>query len=65
MTDKSADPEEDEEEELETSETSEEFSDKEVEVQGETMAEAEGEMLKLLMVLKPEPIEQLPPKASE
>ena len=47
------------------SETSEEFSDEEVEMQGETIAEAEGEMPKLPLVPKLEPPEQLPPPASE
>ena len=64
-TDKSADLEEDEEEEIETSETSEEFSDEEVEVQGETIAESKGEMPKLLLVPKTEPTEQPPPPVRE
>ena len=64
-TDKSADPEGDEEEEKETSETSEEFSDKETEVQDETIAEAEKEMPKLLLVPKSEPTEQTPFPMSE
>ena len=64
-TDKSADPEEDEEEEIEMSETSEEFSDEEVEVQGEIVAEAEGEMPKLPLVPKSELTEQTPLPASK
>ena len=64
-TDESAEPREDKEEEIDTSETSEEFSDEEVEIQGETIAEAEGEMSKLPLVPKPEPTEQPPPPASE
>ena len=43
-TDKSANPEGDEEEEKETSKTSEEFSDEEIEVQGEIIVEAEKEI---------------------
>ena len=53
-TDKSADPGEDKEEEIERSETSEEFSDEEVEVQDQIIAEAEGEMPKLPLVPKSE-----------
>ena len=64
-TDKSTDPEEDEEEDMEMSETSEEFSDEEVEVQRETIAEAEGEMPKLLLVPKSELVEPTPPPASK
>ena len=62
-TDKDAEPEK--EEEIETSQTSEEFSDEEVEVQGEIVAEAEGEMPKLPLVPKLELIEQTPPPVSE
>ena len=64
-TDKSADPEGDEEEEIEMSETSEEFSDEEVGVQGEIIAEAEGEIPKLLLVPKSEPTEQTPLQMSK
>ena len=64
-TDKSTDPEEDEEEEEETSKTSEELSDEEVEVQKETMAEPEGEALKLPLVPKTEPVESTPSLVSE
>ena len=64
-TDKSTDLEKDEEEDIEMSETSEELSDEEVEVQGETIAEAEGEVPKLLLVPKSEPVEPTPPPASE
>ena len=64
-TDKSTDPEEDEEEDIEMSETSEELSDEEVEVQGETIAEGEGEVLKLPLVPKSEPVEPTPPPVSE
>ena len=62
-TDKGTEPAE--EEEIEMSETSEELSDDEVEIQGETIAEAEGEMPKLPLVPKLEPTEQPPPLASE
>ena len=64
-TDKSADPEGDQEEQIERSETSEEFSDEEVEVQGEIIAEAGAEMPKLPLVPKSEPTEQTPLPASE
>ena len=43
----------------------EEFSDEEFEVQEETIAEAEGEVLKLPLVPKSEPAEPTPPPASE
>ena len=59
-TDESAEPREDKEEEIETSEPSEEFLDEEVKMQGETIAEAEGEIPKLLLVPKPESTEQSP-----
>ena len=64
-TAKSTDPEEDEEEEEETSETSEELSEEEVEVQKETMAEPEGEVLKLPLVPKTELVEPTLPPVSE
>ena len=64
-TDKSADSEEDQEEEIEASKTSEELSDEEVEIQGETIAEAEGEMPKLPLVHKSELTKQTLPAASE
>ena len=64
-TDESAEPREYKEEEIETSETSEEISDEEVEIQGEATAEAEGEMPKLLLVPKLEPIEQPPPQKTK
>ena len=64
-TDKSTDPEEDEEEDIETSETSEELLDEEVEVQRETIAEPEGEVPKLPLVPKTEPVELTPPPTSK
>ena len=64
-TDESAEPREDKEEGIEMSETSEEFSDEEVEIQGEATAEAEGEMPKLPLVPKLEQTEQPSPPKSE
>ena len=54
---KSADPKGGDEEEKETSEISEEFSDKEPEVQEESMAGAEKAVLKLPLTLKKKPTE--------
>ena len=62
---KSTNPEEHEEEDIETSKTSEELSDKEVEVQRETIAEPEGEVPKLPLVPKSELVEPTPPPANK